>query len=61
MKQWCITILGADQIDNRHLQSLCHLKNPTIFYLVGPSDEFLQIAQGRYKEVSSSNKQGTKL
>ena len=63
MKQSCIAIVGAGQIGSRHLQALCHLKNPTRIDLVDPSDESLQTARGRYEyeEVKSSGKQDTEL
>ena len=38
-----------------------NLKNPTRIDLVDPSDESLQIAQGRYEEVASKNKKHIKL
>jgi hypothetical protein len=54
-------IIGAGQIGSRHLQALCHLKESARVDLVDPSDESLQTARDRYKEVISPGKQGTEL
>ena len=61
MKPSHIAIIGAGQIGSRHLQALCHLEKPLGVHLVDPSDESLQIAQGRYEEIKSPDKQNTKL
>ena len=61
MKQSCITIVGAGQIGSRHLQALCHLKNPTRIDLVDPSDKSLQVALNRYENAMPTSKQDMEL
>ncbi len=55
------TIIGVGQVGSRHLQALSNLKTPTRIDLVDPSDESLQIAEGRYEGVPSKNKKNIKL
>lgn len=51
-----IAVIGAGQIGSRHLQGLAKLKFPVSIWVVDPSAEALQVAEERFKEMESKDK-----
>lgn len=49
-----IILVGAGQLGSRHLQALALLDSPYKIYVTDPFSESLDIAKGRYEEVSAN-------